>query len=119
MDDASVTSTDEGQDVRVVAVAGDHDIATAPGIRAAIDAALTDGRRVVVDLTPASFIDSTVLGVLLGARAQAAQAGLGYGVLLEAGSAQAVQRIADVTGLGTLVPLHDARDAALEGVRAA
>ncbi len=119
MDAHALTTTDEGEDVRVVEVVGEHDIATAPGIREVLDAALGEGRRVVVDLTPATFIDSTVLGVVLGARDQAAEAGLGFGVLLGSGSAQAVQRIADVTGLRALVPLHDARDAALDGVRAA
>ncbi|MCW3011850.1 MAG: anti-anti-sigma factor [Solirubrobacterales bacterium] len=113
-----VRSTTEG-DVVVVAVAGDHDIATADEIRGAIDTALAAQHRVVVDLTPATFVDSTVLGVLLGARDQARDAGLGFGVLLGEGSATAVQRITEVTGLASILPLHDARDAALAGVRAA
>lgn len=47
-------------------VHGELDIATTPGLRAAVDAAIADGAaELVVDLTTAGFVDSTACGYLL------------------------------------------------------
>ena len=52
----------------VVAVAGEIDLFTAPELKAALGEALESGRtRIVVDLTETTFLDSTALGVLIGA----------------------------------------------------
>lgn len=51
----------------VVSVAGDVDISTSPALRAALAEATAAGRPVVVDLTGVPFVDSTALGVLVGA----------------------------------------------------
>lgn len=54
--------------VHVVAVAGEVDIFTAPELKRAISTAIDGGARsVVVDLTETRFLDSTALGVLIGA----------------------------------------------------
>ena len=106
--------------VVLVAVHGEHDIATAPGLRAAIEEGLAGAQHVVVDLTPATFVDSTVLGVLLGARERAQEEELGYAVVFEpAGGDPAVRRILEVTGLDGLLPVHPGRDAAVRQVAGA
>lgn len=65
--DFTVTSSPSG-DALAIAVSGQADLHTAPELRAVIGAAIDDGhRRLVVDLTEATFIDSMTLGVLLGA----------------------------------------------------
>lgn len=52
----------------VVAVAGEVDIFTAPDLKRTIALAIEDGvNRLVVDLTQTRFLDSTALGVLIGA----------------------------------------------------
>jgi anti-sigma B factor antagonist len=52
----------------VVAVAGEVDIFTAPDRKRTIASAIEDGaHRLVVDLTNTRFLDSTALGVLIGA----------------------------------------------------
>ena len=52
----------------VVAVGGEIDLFTAPELKAALGEALESGRtRIVVDLTETTFLDSTALGVLIGA----------------------------------------------------
>jgi anti-sigma B factor antagonist len=52
----------------VVAVAGEVDIFTAPDLKRTIASAIEDGaHRLVVDLTNTRFLDSTALGVLIGA----------------------------------------------------
>jgi anti-sigma B factor antagonist len=55
-------------DVPVVEVSGELDLATAPELRERLDAHLDAGRyTIVVDLRSVTFLDSTALGVLVGA----------------------------------------------------
>lgn len=111
------TSTEDA--LGVVSIQGEHDIASAPELRSVLAAALEAHSGVVADLTPASFVDSTVLGVLLGAREQAQERGRGFAVLLSADAELAVRRIIDVTGLAPILPVFDTRDAAFAAARAA
>jgi anti-sigma B factor antagonist len=56
----------DGRDV--IRVTGDVDIDTAPSLRYAVRDLLDQGRRaLVVDISSVDFIDSTGLGVLVGA----------------------------------------------------
>ncbi|MDO8106538.1 STAS domain-containing protein [Isoptericola sp. b441] len=65
--DVSVTSRQIG-DRTVIEVTGEIDVYTAPALREEI-ASLVDAEHtsIVVDLTQVSFMDSTGLGVLVGA----------------------------------------------------
>ena len=69
---------DTAGDVVVVVVEGEHDIYTAPTLRERLDEALDRGGGIVVDLTAATFVDSSVLGALLDARRRALEAGQGF-----------------------------------------
>jgi len=71
----------------------------------------------VVDLTPATFIDSSVLRVLLEARRQAHEEGLGFAIALGSGEAPGVRRVLEVTGLISVFPVLPAREAALEAAK--
>jgi anti-sigma B factor antagonist len=52
----------------VIAVEGEIDLFTAPEFKAALATAIDGGCvRIVVDLTETAFLDSTALGVLIGA----------------------------------------------------
>ena len=112
-----LSSSAPADGVVLVAVHGEHDIASAPNLRMAIEDAFARSQHVVVDLTPSTFVDSTVLGVLLGARERAHEEEVGYAVVLEpAGGDPAVRRILEVTGLDELLPVHAERDAAVRPV---
>jgi len=114
-----LSSSAPADDVVMVAVHGEHDIASAPALRAAIDEAFGRSQHVVVDLTPATFIDSTVLGVLLSARERAQEEEVGYAVVLDAAAGDvAVRRILEVTGLDVLLPVHTERDVAVAAAAA-
>ena len=51
----------------IVHVDGDLDIYTAPRLKETLDQALGAGPRLVLDLSGVQFVDSTALGVLVGA----------------------------------------------------
>jgi anti-sigma B factor antagonist len=70
-----VCITSEPQnDAHVVNVSGDLDVYTAPELKQALDSLSLDRRTIVVDLSRVHFIDSTALGVLVGAVQQKRQA---------------------------------------------
>jgi anti-sigma B factor antagonist len=57
-----------GDDTQVISVRGEIDLFTAPEFQQRIATPIDDGAtRVVVDLTEVTFIDSSSLGVLIGA----------------------------------------------------
>ena len=63
-----VSTTSLGDGVAGVVVLGEADIYTAPELKEALTAAIETGATsVLVDLSGATFIDSTTLGVLMGA----------------------------------------------------
>jgi len=66
--DFQVSTTSLGDGVAGVAVLGEADIYTAPELKEALNAAIETGATsILVDLSGATFIDSTTLGVLMGA----------------------------------------------------
>jgi len=91
-------------DALVVVLVGEHDIHTAPELRSAIAEAIADRRPLAVDLSAATFIDSSILGVLIGARKRALEAGLGFAVCSGAPHDAGVTRILEVTGLIPVLP---------------
>jgi anti-sigma B factor antagonist len=108
---------DAAGDVVVVVVEGEHDIYTAPTLRERLDEALGRGGGVVVDLTGATFVDSSVLGALLDARRRALEAGQGFVVCLGDAVEPGVQRILDITGLVPVLPVVNGREQAIEAAR--
>ena len=67
------SAEDVGGGIAKVRVSGEVDLYTAPELKEALSNAIEGGARsVLVDLSQATFIDSTTLGVLMGARQAAA-----------------------------------------------
>ena len=99
--------------IAVVAPFGEHDLATADAIRREI--AAEPDRPVVVDLSGVSFIDSSVLGVLVEAQRMAAESGRGFAIVLGSTPPETVRRVLEITGLLRKLPIHatydDARSA--------
>jgi anti-sigma B factor antagonist len=63
-----LATADLGNGVYTVSVAGEVDLATAPELKEGLAEVVNNGAwGVLVDLSNASFIDSTTLGVLMGA----------------------------------------------------
>lgn len=103
--------------VAVISFSGEHDLSTAPQLRERLAAEIANATPVVVDFSGAAFIDSSILGAVLDARRQAHERGLGFAVSLSNGAAP-VERVLQVTGLHSTLPIHPSRDAAIEAAHA-
>jgi anti-sigma B factor antagonist len=117
MDANPIVLEDAAEDVVVVVVEGEHDIYTAPTLRERLDEAIARSTGVVVDLTGATFVDSSVLGALLDARRRALDAGQGFVVSVGDAVEPGVQRILDITGLVPVLPVVNGREAAIQAAR--
>jgi anti-sigma B factor antagonist len=98
-------------EVHVIAVGGELDMRAAPELRAAIDQALEAKiALLVVDLSDATFIDSTGIGTLVAAlkRLRKARGSLEL-VCVEPN----LLRVFEVTGLDGLLSIRGSRDEAL------
>lgn len=105
--------TDAG--LAVLTISGEHDLSTAPNLRHRLDGLLDEGTATVVDLSPATFVDSSILGAILDGRRRAAEADIGFAVVHSNG-ADAVDRVLEVTGLRAELPVHVRREDALSKV---
>lgn len=100
----------------IITFTGEHDLNTAPTLRERLKGAIEEGASIVVDLSGAAFIDSSILGAVLDARRQAHEKGLGFAVTLSDGS-EPVERVLEVTGLTATLPVHPNRAAAIAEAR--
>ena len=117
MDANPIVLDDAAGDVVVVVIEGEHDIYTAPALRERLDEALDRGGGVVVDLTGATFVDSSVLGALLDARRRAHDATQGFVVCIGETVEPGVRRILDITGLVPVLPVVNGREEAIAAAR--
>ena len=91
-------------DVRVFRVAGDVDFEVAPQLKRCIISRIQAGdRQLIVDLSAAGFVDSTAIGVLVGALKRLSDAG---GSLVVVCDNEDVRSIFETVGLDNVMPLH-------------
>lgn len=89
-------------DTATLRLSGELDVATAPELRDNVVQLISEGRtQLVFDCSELAFIDSTGLGVLIGARARCLAAN---GSVALAGVRPALQRLLAVTGIDGLFP---------------
>lgn len=106
-----------GDRVEIVVLSGEHDLETVPLVREALGTAASGGKAVLVDLSSATFVDSSILGALLEARRAALEDSHGFAVA-SSGEAEPVRRVLEVTGLADELPVHPTREAALAALDA-
>ena len=107
-----------GEGVEIVALEGEHDLGTLPQVREGLEAAASEGKALIIDLSSATFVDSSILGAVLDARRLASEAGRGFAVACD-GASEPVRRVLEVTGLAEELPVHPTREAALEALAVA
>jgi anti-sigma B factor antagonist len=112
--DFSLSEDQDAAGAHVIAVAGEVDIFTAPELKRAIAAAIDAGaRRLVVDLTETRFLDSTALGVLIGAVKRLRPLD---GRLVIVNTEPSTAKTFEITGLDQIFTIVPAREQALASV---
>jgi anti-anti-sigma factor len=109
------SAEDLGQGLAIVVVSGEVDLHTAPELKRHIGNAIDGGGRfLLVDLSSATFIDSTTLGVLMGAVRRVQP--LGGEVVIACVDAN-IRRIFEITLLDRVLLVFDSPEAGLEHLR--
>src|SRR6476469_3538869 len=98
--DFAITDRQVDGDRHIVAVTGEIDLFTAPEFKQRVAAPIDAGRtRVIVDLTATTFIDSSSLGVLIGAHRRLRRNG---GRVVIVCSNDAIAKTFRITGLDSV-----------------
>lgn len=95
----------------VLAVEGEIDVATAAQLREQLNTLVAEGKhQLIVDLNRVEFMDSTGLGVLVGAHKHLVELG---GVMRVVCTQPTILKVFDLTGLNAVIPLADDLDSVL------
>ena len=110
---AEFTLTEDALDAErhVIAVRGEIDLFTAPELKQKLTDAIESGKnRIVVDLSDTTFLDSTALGVLIGAvkRLRSRE-----GALVIVNVDQNIAKTFEITGLDQIFTILSTRDDAI------
>jgi anti-sigma B factor antagonist len=99
-----ILETGDRGDLTVVTVKGEVDLHTAPSLKESVADLVSSGRsRIAVDLSGVEFMDSTGLGVLIGALKRCREAG---GSLALVSPREPVLKVLAITGLDKVFSIH-------------
>ena len=113
--DFKVSSAALGSSVSSVSVGGEVDLSTAPELKEVLNGVIDGGARfVLVDLSAATFIDSTTLGVLMGAVKRVRPEG---GEIAIACKDQNIRKIFEITLLDRVFAIFDTPEEGSEHLR--
>ncbi|MCW3017821.1 MAG: anti-sigma factor antagonist [Solirubrobacterales bacterium] len=118
-EDATAQGVGHDDDVAILVAGGEIDYAASPQFRERIAEAIGAGMRLVVDLSPATFIDSTAIGALVGAVMRLREHGGGSLAVVCSQENEQVLRTFDIAGVTGLIALYPSREAALLALAAA
>jgi anti-sigma B factor antagonist len=97
----------------VVTLEGDHDVASRGAIADAFNVAAT-GRDLLVDLTECTFIDSTIIKLLLQTMRALEEKDGRLEIVIDVDSHGHVARVAELMGIADVIPTHGSRS---DGIR--
>ena len=101
-------------DTHLIELGGEVDLYTAPEFKERMLQVVDAGKtRIVVDLTKATFIDSTTLGVLVGGVKRLRPSG---GSLTLVSNDENISKIFEITGLDRVFAIHESREEALSAL---
>ena len=106
-----ISDSEVDSDTHLIELGGEIDLYTAPEFKERMAAIIDEGKtRVVVDLSQATFIDSTTLGVLVGG---VKRLRTNEGQLSLVSSDRNITKIFEITGLDRVFTIYETRDAAV------
>jgi anti-sigma B factor antagonist len=98
--------------VRVLALVGEHDLSTVDALSDEVDRQFREASHVVIDLTRATFVDSTVICALaLGGEHARARSACRFAVVAPPDSF--VRKVFDVVDLRSIMPTYETLEEAL------
>ena len=97
----------------MVALVGEHDAYSSQRLESELVVLVEEGRRIIVDLRDATFVDSTTLSALLSGRDAADRRALDLVLVISENSYTPVHQILDITGLRSEFTIADDVDDAL------
>ncbi len=110
----SVSSERRDESSGIIVLAGEVDIYTAPRFKESMLELLDAGvKKVVIDLSAVTFIDSTALGVLIGGLRRVHDAD---GAMALVVTTSPVERVLTITGLDRVFTICTTRSAAVEAL---
>jgi anti-sigma B factor antagonist len=99
--------------VAIVVLEGEHELFSAPKLQRQLEALIGEGLSLVVDLAQATFLDSSVVAVLLRVRDRANEAGVPFAIVIDDSTGEPVRRMFEITGLAAILPVFSSREQAL------
>jgi anti-anti-sigma factor len=102
----AVLLADGPADVIAFALEGDNDASDAQQLRSTLDALPDTAVPLIIDLSSATFIDSSVAGILVEQARIAANGGRAFAVFLPEAASEYVRRLITTTQLDSILPLH-------------
>ena len=112
--DAPSTVPELPRDVGIVALSGEIDYHASAALKEHLTREIQAGRRrIVIDLSEVTFIDSTAIGLLVGTNAKLQELASGRLVLACPQENWRVHRILDVAGIAGVTDLHSSLEQAV------
>jgi anti-sigma B factor antagonist len=109
-----IADTKPADDLVVIELAGEADLMAAPDLRRHVDSAIGHGAtRLILDLTDATFIDSTTLGILVNALKRLRPRG---GRVAVQCPHHDIRDVFEITGIDRMLPVAETRDEALASI---
>ena len=102
-------------DLVIVSLRGEHDLADRQALAETL-ARAGEGRNLLVDLSDCTFLDSTVLGLLLATSLEREAEGARLGLVIPP-EAEIVFRITRVAGVSSFMPIYASREAGIAELR--
>jgi anti-anti-sigma factor len=100
-------------DVALLVLGGEHDLESAPGVEQAAGEALATCSHLIVDISPAQFIDSTIINLLVHTKREADTKGSRFNLVL--GTTPTIERTLEICGVLPELNRVPDIDAALDG----
>jgi anti-anti-sigma factor len=104
--------TEETDAIVAISLEGEWDMASAPLLTAQTQRALADEKHLILDLSRATFIDSSTINALIKTHATASDRG--QRLVLQLATAANVERILEVSGIDHLIPRVSSRSGAIQ-----
>jgi anti-anti-sigma factor len=84
-------------EVAVVTLSGEHDLGNVPALRETLDEALLTCSHLIVDISPATFIDSSTVNALVRTKKDADEGGCRFNLVL--GMSAMIERTLEICGV--------------------